>query len=360
LNTNPQPEIIAYAAKTILSNLVDLQKSIKGVNRRRNVEDIHDLRVSSRRIREALDIFMPFLPAKKSKNWEKIIRSLTKTFGNARDLDVQIEFVQSFFLENNDAITRPGGRRLLLRLHQKRQRIQKELQATLKELAKSNSIEGMNSSLKTMLDNFSSENFESSALYHLAFNAIHKRLDEFLFFEIYIPYPDRVKELHLMRIAAKRLRYAMEVFSPLYVGKLDSILEVIRCAQSSLGEIRDCDIWLTYIPEFVQKEKDIITRFYGNTRPYNRIFPGLQSLQSNRKQQREALYKGFTEDWKKWHQEEIWVQLRQIIFEPTLSMPKNELIDVNPAVIEPGNIQPGELNSPNLNNNESSKNGSPS
>ena len=66
MNTNPQPEIIAYAAKTILTNLVDLQKSIKGVNRRRNVEDIHDLRVSSRRIREALDIFMPFLPAKKS------------------------------------------------------------------------------------------------------------------------------------------------------------------------------------------------------------------------------------------------------------------------------------------------------
>ena len=48
---------------------------------------------------------------------------------------------------------------------------------------------------------------------------LHTRLEELYQFAPFIADPARVDELHNMRIAAKRLRYTMEIFQPCFVGK---------------------------------------------------------------------------------------------------------------------------------------------
>jgi CHAD domain-containing protein len=318
MKNSDQSQIVGFAAEVITQNISSLQKAIQGFHKQNNIEDIHDLRVSSRRIRAALDIFRQFLPSKKNKVWERSIRKLTKSFGNARDLDVQLNFIRSFFQQNDNPLFRPGGRRLSLRLNQRRKNLQQLLKQTLDELDKDHTLQKIIAAFQIPPAEAKLESIFGPSLYLVSFNAINKRLDEFLFYEIFLPYPDHVKELHMMRIAAKRLRYTLENFAPLYKDRLEKPLGAIRQVQTNLGEIRDCDVWLNYLPLFLEKEKGRVLKYFGNPRPFHRLTPGVQILQENRLSERDSLYNAFLHNWKKWHQKEIWSNLRQTIFHPIL------------------------------------------
>lgn len=84
---------------------------------------------------------------------------------------------------------------------------------------------------------------------------IETRLGEMLNFEPYLDKVERVWELHQMRIAAKRLRYSMEIFQPVYdrytaVGKdFESATVQIKALQEHLGEIHDADVLVPRLEE---------------------------------------------------------------------------------------------------------------
>jgi len=328
-----EPEVTAFGASSIIANIHNLQNCMLSVKKRKESDDIHDLRVASRRIRAALEIFAPLLPQKKMPLWENSIRKLTKAFGSTRDLDVQIEFINLLYHQGSDKTLKPGIRRLLLRLKQKRQGFQKNLQETLSDYQQKNILNKMLVSLEPIISVEPNPQQFPPDLYQLAFEILHQRLEEFLFYEIYIPYPERVKELHLMRIAAKRLRYSLEIFASIYGNKIDHFLEVLHCIQTFMGNIRDCDVWLIYIPKFFEKEKNRVKSYYGNPRPFTRLIPGAQAVQQDRQVKRNTLYQDFLKSWKGWHQEDIWGKLRQEIVRPVIikseiklssSIPSNE------------------------------------
>ena len=84
---------------------------------------------------------------------------------------------------------------------------------------------------------------------------IQTRLDEMLIFEPFIDKVDRVFELHQMRIAAKRLRYCMEIFQPIVTGytphgkAFSKATEQIKALQEHLGEIHDADVLVPRLEE---------------------------------------------------------------------------------------------------------------
>jgi CHAD domain-containing protein len=48
------------------------------------------------------------------------------------------------------------------------------------------------------------------------------------------------EELHRFRIAAKNLRYTLDLFAPLYGESIDELFQWLKGAQGLLGEINDC------------------------------------------------------------------------------------------------------------------------
>jgi len=56
--------------------------------------------------------------------------------------------------------------------------------------------------------------------------------------------PDAVAAQHDMRIAAKRLRYALEIFAPCLGAEAAVARRAAKQLQSALGDLRDCDIML--------------------------------------------------------------------------------------------------------------------
>jgi CHAD domain-containing protein len=67
--------------------------------------------------------------------------------------------------------------------------------------------------------------------------------------------PEKVKPLHEMRIAAKRLRYALELFANCWGDSLGEFARQVAQLQSSLGELHDCDIWIEHFGKRLRRVK---------------------------------------------------------------------------------------------------------
>ncbi len=70
---------------------------------------------------------------------------------------------------------------------------------------------------------------------------VRVRLDELCGFMPAAADPEEVVALHDMRIAAKRLRYLLELSEPLFGAPAKTNAKVVKGLQDLLGEIHDCD-----------------------------------------------------------------------------------------------------------------------
>ena len=320
MKTRTDVSIQEFGAEVILRNLGALEQEFEGVRQGVDIEAIHRMRVASRRLRAALPIFGPAVAAKKHESWTQNIRALTLALGAARDCDVQIEHVQTFFLAQPPGIIRSGIRRLLLRLRQRRQRLQQAVEKALSDLVKSDVPMEMERKLHPLLDGMETTP-RSPALCSLSFQTIRQNLEQFLYFEPFVQVPENIKELHAMRIAAKHLRYTMEIFSPVYESELKVHLKAMRQIQEMLGEIHDCDIWMLYLPKFKERERQRTVQFFGYERPFRRLLPGLDAYFSDRSAAREETYAEFLEKWQGWRQEGLWDQLINEVSALCISLP---------------------------------------
>ena len=115
----PNPAVCTYGAEVMLRSLGAFRKEIPGVMDSRNIEYVHRLRVASRRLATAINVFQACHPAKRVKAWQKDIFRVTRILGKARDLDVQADEVGSFIKAVSSTDQRPGAKRLLLRFNTK-------------------------------------------------------------------------------------------------------------------------------------------------------------------------------------------------------------------------------------------------
>jgi len=61
-----------------------------------DIDRVHDMRVATRRLRAAIEIFMPCLPTRPAKALLKQVKGLADALGERRDADVAIELLTSF------------------------------------------------------------------------------------------------------------------------------------------------------------------------------------------------------------------------------------------------------------------------
>jgi CHAD domain-containing protein len=304
---------LSFAAQAILKRVEVLTRQAAAVRDNRDVEAIHDMRVASRRLRTALELFEDCLPDKKARPWRKGIRRVTKALGQARDCDVQIEFVEDFLSHVDDRRLRPGIQRLLLRLRQQRDALQPEVIRALDRLDGSGVLAEIESVLGPVQAHAHLAHVDTNApsVRGRAAGAIAARLEQMLAYEPYIEHPEAIEQLHAMRIAAKHLRYAMEIFSPLYDASLDESIQSVRRVQTELGDIHDCDVWVAFLPEFLEQERSRTMEYFGSARGISRLVPGIEHLRTERQHHRDACYRDFVDYWHDLQRRSVWTDLYQ-------------------------------------------------
>lgn len=83
---------------------------------------------------------------------------------------------------------------------------------------------------------------------------IEVRLQEMLFFGKHAGDPERIEEIHNLRIAAKRLRYTLEMFRFAFPKKLNGMIAEVKEIQEHIGDMRDADVMIARVSEILDRE----------------------------------------------------------------------------------------------------------
>ncbi len=210
--------------------------------------------------------------------WQTAIRDLTGALGAARDTDVQLDSVNRIYKELPDPAFRSGIRRLLLRLKQRRLKLQEKLIQRLDEYERSGISEEMNAAFSGRKARNLEVYLFTPELYKRSFDRIQAAHADFMSFEEKIKDPANIKDLHAMRIAGKNLRYVMECFAPIYSNQLKNPLSIMKTAQELLGNIHDCDFWIMQLPDFLENEHNKTLAYFGRDHSTEKFEPGIQLL----------------------------------------------------------------------------------
>lgn len=206
----------------------------EGVRQGENAEYIHQARVGLRRLRALLKLFSPLLPEAFVQGYNERWRLFANQLGEARDFDVLIG-------ETLPAITR---------LYEGHDAIDTfvEYARAQRDRAREASRAGFSSpALGKLTLTFLSDlaaldrHVEQANLRHFAVSRLTSMLKRIR--RESVDFPNKsVEELHRLRIRFKRLRYAIEFFSPLFgQDALQSYVVEVKAMQDILGRINDLE-----------------------------------------------------------------------------------------------------------------------
>ena len=127
-------ETLETCARQIIVNYFHEMMSYKeGAKEGIDIEFVHDMRVTSRRLRATMDNFADCFPKKPFKKHYKKIKAITRTMGAVRDLDVLIVRFQNE-LTNLTGVERADIRRLIEHLQQKHKEARQPMLMLFEEL----------------------------------------------------------------------------------------------------------------------------------------------------------------------------------------------------------------------------------
>jgi CHAD domain-containing protein len=86
----------AAAARVVRVRAAEVFEHADGVLEIERIECLHDMRVATRRLRAALEMFEACFPRKRFRKALKRVKRLADALGERRDRDVEIEFLTEF------------------------------------------------------------------------------------------------------------------------------------------------------------------------------------------------------------------------------------------------------------------------
>lgn len=107
------------AGRVILTRWREMMSYRQGTLDGEDIEELHAMRVSSRRLRAAMDAFEGAFPAKSFRPFLRQVKEITDVLGDARDLDVAVERLNAT-LQTMSPDERPGVEGLIARYRHER------------------------------------------------------------------------------------------------------------------------------------------------------------------------------------------------------------------------------------------------
>ena len=296
-DVNPDSSYCRFGAEVLAKLLQTIEAQVDGVEKSEDIEYVHKMRVTSRRIRATMPLFRECFPKKRYKKWLNEIKKVTQFLGAARDIDVQIEFIKNYInlLQPTEPKT---GMDALLQWHiEQRTSLQSSIVNGLQELEESRVLKEMKSCCEQIIKESTSNQFNLYSVREKAFWQISAKLDEFIAMEGYVHLENEILKHHEMRIRAKWLRYTLECYAALYSKEFSDEIEMMKNFQDTLGEMHDCDVWIERVPKFVTKlesENIVFQEKVGETTDEQR---GLLKFLAFIKEERKKHYEKFVSTW---------------------------------------------------------------
>jgi CHAD domain-containing protein len=241
--TAPADQMIQTALHAQLAAMCSLRRKALDWN---DPEGVHDMRVLSRRLRSAITDFAPHLrkPALPVAN----LKTIAKSLGAVRDEDVAIAALEKLKASAHGEV--PEGIEVFI---DERKLIREGVREALNKAIRRSAVHQLRKEFEARLQNIAVASKKSSprntlqvvpAFGRIGTKVLTARLKEFRAASPHIFFPFENTELHELRILAKRLRYALDMFDCCWGEDIKAAAKEIALLQTSLGELHDCDVWI--------------------------------------------------------------------------------------------------------------------
>ena len=276
-----------------------------------DIEELHDMRVATRRMRSAFDLFGPAFEAKKLNRYLKGLRAIGGALGQVRDLDVIYEKGLKY-QENLSVGKRPGLDPLLEEWNQNIAEMREKLIKHMQSEAYGQFKTSFNKFLQSPEEPERSGRPEIEAT---------RRIRDIVPVILYNRYAQvrgydaillsaSVEQLHALRIEFKKFRYALEYFREILDEGAGKAINEIKQYQDHLGEMHDADVACQLVSDFLkdwdEKQSHTPIAERGNPQP---IVTYLAYLHA----ERYRLIGTFPALWQKFNRVEFRHNLSQII-----------------------------------------------
>ncbi|MCX8007148.1 MAG: CHAD domain-containing protein [Coriobacteriia bacterium] len=232
---------LAEAAGALLVSkaepLFELEEAARGGA---DMDAVHDMRVASRRLREALRLVAPLYNEKPFRKWYRRIRDITRALGPVRDSDVFIDEFSRIASGLGDggrrAVAWAVGFRMGQRVH--------ELDVLNRRLS-SIDLDRSRASFERFAFSAADSAEARRPFGEFAYAAVAERAGAVFGRQGDALQEENVAQQHALRIDYKRLRYAVEAFAPCYGESFfDDLHATLTAFQDALGALHDTHVFL--------------------------------------------------------------------------------------------------------------------
>ena len=261
IGVSPDDSLAAAGRKVWLFHFALMLSHEQGTMDGENIEELHDMRVATRRMRTAFDVFSQAFEPKALKHYLNGLRKVGRTLGAVRDMDVIMENAVSYqsSLKNEK---QPDMEPLLSKwkqsLEKKRAKLRRHLGSkdyhTFKhdfneflQTSEDGRIPYVNCVMNPQLRDI------VPVLVYGRFAAV-RAYDSILS-------TASMQQLHALRIEVKMFRYVLEYFKEILDETTGSAISELKRLQDHLGELHDRDVACQLVDRFLKTwEEEQIAR----------------------------------------------------------------------------------------------------
>jgi CHAD domain-containing protein len=241
--------------KILLADFVNMLKSEAGSRTGTNIEDVHQMRVATRRMRSAFRLLGEYYKTKPVRPYVRQIKQLARLLGGVRDLDVLIHDLEQacdVLDETGQAEFQP----VMEKLDKKRQKAREKLVAYLDSDEYSQFVTNFTAFLTSPGKSaFPVEEGETAPyqVRHVLPLLLHEHLSVVRAYENVLENADDTT-LHALRIEFKRLRYATAYFKDVLGSSGGDFIDEIKAIQDHLGRINDINVAVLHLGGLIENE----------------------------------------------------------------------------------------------------------
>jgi len=221
-----------------------------------DIEELHDMRVATRRMRAALRVFGDYLDLEQMKPFVKGLRRSGRVLGAVRDMDVFWEKTRCY-LDTLPPARQDDLHPLRVVWEAERERARERMLVYLDSDRYARFKERLGEFLQTpgagALPVTSGKGEPlPHRLRHVAPMAVYQRLAAVRAYDEWVTGPDvPLGRLHQLRIAAKGLRYTLEFFREVLGPETKTLIDEMKGLQDHLGDLQDAVVASNLLRDFL-------------------------------------------------------------------------------------------------------------
>jgi CHAD domain-containing protein len=239
---SPQDTMDEAGRKIFAFHLARMLKEEARLTEADNTNPIHDMRVATRRMRSAFEMFRSFYGKSTAMPLRQHLRLVANRLGAARDIDVQRELLAAYAEKADEPESRPENGLAPLFDHFVQEK--KEAERELFALIHGNAYAAFIGDFLTFVQTPGMGSKKGILMPRVCDAAPALIYEEFGRLRAHGPHLNKANldEWHELRIVFKRLRYALEAFAEVLGEDSAQVVAAIKQMQEHLGNLQDARV----------------------------------------------------------------------------------------------------------------------